>query len=454
MELITEAQLNSQQDDLWRKARQAVDMNNYDYAVNLLLALVKQLPAFLEARKALRAASIKLHPTPKKKGMFGGLRMTTVKRGNALSSLGSLEDELKDDPFNEVSNEALFHAAEEAGLPDVAAFALETVREGHPENKKLLHMLASHYISRNMPSEAAAVYHDIVKVDPSDSIAVKGEKDCTARASMQQQNWENAKSMKDVMRNTSEAASLEQSDKVGMTRQQMEQRLAQLSAVYAQNQQDLATVRGIAGVYEQMEEWANAESFFSYAYSLSNNDVSLKAKAAEMHEKARSSQLESLKKQAQADPNNAELQAQIAALTNELAQEIVTDCRARVEGNPTDPQLRFELGQALFNAENFSEAIPELQRARNNPYYRIKAMLMLGKCYEAKGMNDMALRQLSEANNELTDMDATKLEILYLMGIINEKLDRKTEALDCFKAIYDSNYGYRDVAQRVESSYA
>jgi tetratricopeptide (TPR) repeat protein len=180
----------------------------------------------------------------------------------------------------------------------------------------------------------------------------------------------------------------------------------------------------------------------------------LKAKAAEMHEKARSSQLESLKKQAQADPNNAELQAQIAALTNELAQEIVTDCRARVEGNPTDPQLRFELGQALFNAENFSEAIPELQRARNNPYYRIKAMLMLGKCYEAKGMNDMALRQLSEANNELTDMDATKLEILYLMGIINEKLDRKTEALDCFKAIYDSNYGYRDVAQRVESSYA
>jgi hypothetical protein len=26
--------------------------------------------------------------------------------------------------------------------------------------------------------------------------------------------------------------------------------------------------------------------------------------------------------------------------------------------------------------------------------------------------------------------------------------------LDCFKAIYDSNYGYRDVAQRVESSYA
>jgi hypothetical protein len=28
------------------------------------------------------------------------------------------------------------------------------------------------------------------------------------------------------------------------------------------------------------------------------------------------------------------------------------------------------------------------------------------------------------------------------------------EALNCFKQIYEVDYGYRDVAQRVESSYA
>ena len=32
--------------------------------------------------------------------------------------------------------------------------------------------------------------------------------------------------------------------------------LGLLSARYAQNQQDLAVVRDIAGVYEQMEDWA------------------------------------------------------------------------------------------------------------------------------------------------------------------------------------------------------
>ncbi len=453
MELITEAQLTPQEQEFWKKACQAVDAKNYGYAISLLKALVKKLPGFLEARKVLRASEIKLNPTPKKKGLLGGFRMTTSVKRDPVSTLSSVEDELEKDPFNEASNELLFHAAEQAGLPDIAAFALETVREGHPENKKLLHMLANHYIDRKMPAEAAAVYHDIVKVDPSDTVAVKGEKDCTAQASMQKQNWENAKSMKDVMKSTQESAALEKVDKQGMTRQEMEARLGQLGQLYEANPQDLHVVRSIANVYEQMEDWNNAYSFYSYAFTLSNNDVSLSTKASEMSEKAREAQLDDLKKRAAADPDNKELQDQLAAVTRQIAEEIVQECQKRVENNPTDPQLRFELGQALFKAGNFTDAIPQLQRARNNPYYRIKAMLMLGKCYEAKNMNDMALHQLGEANSELQTMDATKLEILYLMGILNEKLGKKQEALDCFKTIYDSNYGYRDVAQRVESAY-
>ncbi|MEG2809514.1 MAG: hypothetical protein RR889_02575 [Akkermansia sp.] len=449
---ITETDLTPQQIDLWTKSRQAIDINNYGYAVNLLKALVKQTPGFLKGRKELRACEIRLNPEPKKKSLFGGMRLTTVKR-DPVTALSAVEDDLENDPYNEAANEILFNAGMEAQLPDVAAFALETIRKGHPQNKKMLHLLASHYTSRNMPLEASGVYHDIVLLDPSDTIAVKGEKDCTARASMQSQNWENAESIKDVMKDSSESSLLDKGDKQGMTKQEMESRLALLSARYAANQQDLPAVRSIAGVYEQMEDWANSYSFYNYAYSLSSSDVSLKTKAGEMYEKMRAAELTTLEKQLAENPDNAELKAQFEAKQKELSEEKVTDAKARVENNPTDPLLRFELGQALFLSGNFSDAIPELQRARNNPYLRIKAMLMLGKCYESKGMNDMALNLLSEANNELNMMDATKEEILYIMGTLNEKLDKKKEALDCFKTIYDSHYGYKDVAQRVESAY-
>ena len=64
IETITEEQLTPQQAEFWVRARQAVDMNNYPYAVSLLKALVKQLPGFLEGRKALRACEIKLKSAP------------------------------------------------------------------------------------------------------------------------------------------------------------------------------------------------------------------------------------------------------------------------------------------------------------------------------------------------------------------------------------------------------
>lgn len=444
IEAISENQLDQSQADLWNKACQAVEVKNYGYAINLLKAIVTHLPGFLEARKVLRACEIRLNPTPKKKGLFGGARVSVSKKDPAVT-MTSAEDALEADPYSEGANEALFNAAREAGLMDTASFALETVREGHPENKKLLHVLADFYIEHSKFEEAAGVYHDILKVDPADSVAKKGETACMARASMSKK-W-------DADAGRKEAADLGKADKQGMTRQEMEDRLAALSAQYANDQQNLAIVRDIAGVYEQMEDWGNAYSFYSYAYSLSGSDISLKSRAEAMNAKIRQGQLAELERQAAANPDDPEVLAKLDEARMAIALQMVEDAKARVETNPTDPLLRFELGEALFNSKQYTEAIPELQRSRNNPYLRIKAMLMLGKCYEAKSMDDMALKQLDEANNELTIMDATKLEILYLMGSLYEKTGKKPEALECFKAIYDSNYGYRDVAQRVESAY-
>ena len=297
------------------------------------------------------------------------------------------------------------------------------------------------------------MYHDLVKLDPTDSVAVKSEKDCMARATMQQQKWEEAKSFRDVMKNSSETNTLDKGDKKGLTRAELEERLGLLSARYAQNQQDLAVVRDIAGVYEQMEDWANAYSFYNYAFSLSNNDISLENKASEMNERCRKAQVEEIRRRAAAEPDNKELQEQLAQFSKEAAEQQVALCRQRVENNPTDPQTRFELGQALFDCGNYTEAIPELQRARNNPHIRIRAMLLLGKCYDAKNMHDMARRQLEEANKELIEMNDTKKEILYMIVLLYEKQGKKGESLAAFQQIYDAEYGYRDVARRVESSY-
>lgn len=451
--IITERELPADLMSLWVKAQQAVQTRNYKYGVSILKTVIKRAPGFLEGRKVLRACEVKATPdSGRRSSLFGGMRITT--RKNPEETIVLIEDDLEKDPYSVTANETLYTAAEAVGFHDLAAFALETICQGQPNAKKHLHMLANHYIKYEQYAEAAETYRKVLAIDHTDPIAMRGEKDCSARASMRQGNWESKGDFRTKMKNSGATAALESQDKMGLTGAELEARLAQLSEQYAADNANLQVVRDIAACYEQMEDFANAYSFYAYAYQLGGStDVSINDKAMEMHEKAMQAELDYYEQVLAADPNNEEARAALAARKKEIAEAVVADARARVEANPTDAQLQFKFGQALFEAEQYTEAIPALQRARTNPNLRIKAMLMLGKCYHAKKMVDMAIRQLEEANGELNVMDDTKKELHYMIGLLYDESGNKEKALENFKVIYEVDYGYKDVATRVESAY-
>jgi Flp pilus assembly protein TadD len=135
------------------------------------------------------------------------------------------------------------------------------------------------------------------------------------------------------------------------------------------------------------------------------------------------------------------------------AELLIDDARKRSERNPTDLQLRYELGEHLLQAGRFREALPELQRARQNPNARLKAMNLLGHCYRELGMLDLAAKQLEDAAKEITSMDAMKKEIVYNLGLVYELMGDGQKSIEAMKQIYEADYGYRDVATRVETSY-
>ncbi len=453
--IITDRQLAADQAGLWMKAQQAAEAHNYKYAISILKTLIKRAPGFLKGRKLLRACEVKTAPAPGQRStLFGGMRLTTTRK-NPEETLVTVEDELEKDPYSVSANEALFHAATTLNLPELAAFALETICQGQPNAKKHMHMLAEHYIKNEQFVEAAEVYRRILQFDRTDAIAMRGEKDCAAKGSIKQGNWEGKGDFRTKMKNQSATADLESMDKVGLTRAELEARLAQLSEQYTADNTNLRVVKDIASVYEQMEDYPNAYSFYYYAFELSGSaDLSISDKAMEMNEKAMAAEIAYYEQVVAADPGNEEAQAALAERRQQAALALVEDARLRVEANPTDAQLQFRYGQALFDAGQHSEAIPALQRARTNPNLRIKAMLMLGKCYAAKKMVDMAIRQLEEANSELLMMDDTKKEILYMIGCLNETAGNQEKALESFKQIYEVDYGYRDVASKVESAYS
>jgi tetratricopeptide (TPR) repeat protein len=458
---ITEKELPSNLKPLWLKALSAVQTSNLPYGISLLQAVLKDSPGFLEGRKMLRKCEFQLAGNTKKKsGLFGmsGSGMGVMKlQGQAkkdpAGTIPLIEKELEKDPYNDQANDLLFDICLKLELYETAAFALETVRKGNPENAKLLHKLAEFYISREQPMTASEVYNDIIKHHPTDGAAIKGSKDASARASMQKQKWDENADMRSLMKNSSEFEELEKASRTGLTREQLEERRDKIVEKYNLDPNHLATVKDLASIYEQLEDWHNSHTFYSWAHSLSNGDVALATKASAMKDKSVEADMKNLELAAAADPDNQELKAALEARKAERLAEQVQETQRRVDQNPTDPQLRFELGTALYKAGDYSAAIPHLQQATRNPHIRTKVLLTLARAFRAKGMFDLAIKQLSDALADLISMDNTKKEVLYEKGLIHAEVNDKPAALDCFKQIYEVDYGYRDVAQRVESSY-
>jgi tetratricopeptide (TPR) repeat protein len=394
---------------------------------------------------------------PKKKGLFGGgggLGLGKVKaqsKKDPIGSLDAIERELEKDPYNASANDLLFDTALRANMLDTAAFALETVRSGTPENTKLLHKLAEFYLNRNMPDDSARVYRDICKADPTDTDAVKGEKDATARASMARSRSATGEFLK---KDDAATLELEKASRAALTRDQLEARRDELIEQYNQDVNNSDVVKRLATVYEQMEDWAMAHQMFDWAHSLSSGDVALKNKASLMKDRASEEEVRLLRERVEENPDDVEAREQLEELQMSRVAEQVEERSKRVEQNPTDPQLRYDLGQALYHAGRYSDAIPHLQQATRNPHIRTRVLLLLGRTFDAKGMHDMAVKQLTDANADLHGMDKTKKEVLYELGLIHEKVGDRTAALECFKQIYEVDYNYRDIAKRVEQSYS
>ncbi|WP_018969175.1 tetratricopeptide repeat protein [Rubritalea marina] len=461
---ITDQELPHNLKTLWLKALSAVEIKNFSYAISLVNAVLKEAPGFLEGRRVARkCAAMVAAESGKRKGggmtalLSGG--MSTMKLGSAakkdpLAALIQIEKELEKDPYDPQVNEVLHETALSIGFKETAAFALETVREGAPENSKVLHRLAEFYLAEGQPSKASDVYNDIVKHNPADIDAVKGAKDSSAKASMQEQKWDSASGIQDLKKDAAKAAELENADRAALTKDQQVQKLSGLIDQYNQDQNNLNVVKQIAALYEEMENWTDAHAFYDWAYQLSNADSALKKKASDLGDRVAREQVKAMEAQLAADPGNAELQAQVAEIKKDRAREGVTVAQQRVEQNPTDPQLRFELGTALYDAGEYSDAIPHLQQATRNPHIRTKVLLTLARAFDGKNMFDLAVKQLSDALADLQAMDDTKKEVLYEKGLIHAKMEDAVRALECFKEIYEVDYGYRDVAQRVESSYS
>ncbi len=464
MPVTTEKDLPENLRAVWLKAMSAMELRNYGYASQLYQSILRPHPEFLLARQLARKAAVA--KTSGKKSALGGLssasfstmKVQSLVKKDPPAAMEAIEKVLEADPFSVSANQLLREAALAAKLPDVAEFALETIIQGAPKDTKTMHELAKLYLSHAKPSKAVDIYNKILQFMPNDLAAIKGGKDASAAASMQSGGWENqGASYRDLIRNKEEAISLEQKNRVVRSDEIVDNLIAELNARLEAEPGNVDVSRRIAELYEQKEDLENAVAWYSYAVQLANNtDPGLIRKVADLRIKQYDASIVQFEEYLAANPEAPEIettQSQLEEIRRERAKLLLADAKTRVERNPTDLQVRFELGEIYVNTGLYKEAISELQKARQNPSVRLKAMNLLGRCYTERGMLDLAAETFSTAASELNQMDTVKKEIVYNLGIVYEKMGQVEKSIDCMKQIYGVDASYRDVEARVESSY-
>ena len=464
MAVRTEKDLSEALRALWLKVVAAMELRNFGYAISLLQEILKQEPEFLTGRQLLRRAEVTKSKSVKKSffkistAPIGVMKAQREIKKDPKRAIEMLEEVLEAEPYNRQANLLLKEAALAAGWPEIGVFALRTLLEENSRDVKVLHELGRLYHQLGDHENEVEVYNQLTAIDPLDAQALRLGKDASARASMKRGGWTQAESYRDLIKDKEAAISLEQQSRIRLTGEALDQQIAETYAHHQAEPENVDFARRLGALSEQKDDFGSAIRWYQYAADLAKGaDTGLLRKISNLKIKCLEREIaaheEFLATYSAQDEVYTEKSAQLRAAKVSRAEILIADAQERVARNPTDLQLRFELGDNLFNAGRFREAVPELQRARQNPHARLKAMNVLGCCYGELGMLDLAMKQLEEASREILSMDTMKKEIVYNLALVYERMGAPDKSLACMKQIYEVDYGYRDVAKRVESSY-
>ena len=457
MEEITLDQIPRKTRDLYEKAMSALERGNASYALDMLKQVVAVEPCFVLARKNLRLAQVKTALASKPSAMthqLSSLKDTFTLMGaqgklkkDPKAALDGAEKLLAIDPLNFAFLKFFAQAADAAEMPELATQTLEIARPYYAKNVEFLRLLARLYIATNQPGGAKDCYATVAELLPNDQVAIKNLKDAAALDTMKVGGWNDMKSdFRSKLKDKKEAILLEQQAKSVKGDSDIETLIASRLLEIQREPQNMNFRRALADLYVRAERYDDA---------LRALEEATKAAGRSDPQIERTTSLIKVRKldAAIAAARAAGDEAAAAAQEAAKAEFLYADAVDMVKRYPNDLQFRYELGYQFYLRQQYNEAIEEFQLAQRNPQRRTRALYHLALCFREKGQPDIAFEQLQKAASELTLMDETKKDVVYEMGVLAEQMGRKDEAVAFFKEIYSVDIKYRDITQRIESSY-
>ena len=460
------AELSSPQKGTFDRAKDAIAQKNYSYAFQMLRTLLQNEPGCTEARLALRLAQLESHGSTISMGTKISALLKSalaifikgpglLRKGRVAEALDIAEQAMEADPSSVPAVMFLVQCAVAAGWPMVAINALEATARYNPKHIGTLQKLAELYEKVGDRSKSLQVRQQLCALRPNDLSFENALKQATAMAALEEGKWEQASSYRDIIKDKDEAQTLEQQERIGARDEETLHSLIRAAEEKLAEQATAGNHKKLADLYNQDRQFDKALEHYNAVAEVSGTmDPAIDSAITGVLSARFDDAIAQWRDYASEDAaREEEANERIAEIEQQKQDNILERYEQRVKRYPNDASYHFELGQLYFNNERLDEALKEFQSAQRNPQFRRRALTAMGKCMAAKGLNDMAIEQLTAALGECDKMNDEKKDILYSLALLMEEAERPEEASQALKEIYTVDVNYKDVAERIEKLY-
>jgi len=448
---------------LFTKGSEALQRENFEYAIDLFCQVLAREPGLIDVRRALRKAQAG-KTAQGSSGFFkkvfssAGSSPQMAKaqfalRSNPAEALVLAEQVLLSDANNAMAHRVVVEAATALAMPQTAVMSLEILTHLSPKDKNVAIQLARLLADNGDAKRAERLLAEFARSHPNDQEVSQALKDVSAKRTMSEGGYgaleSGEGSYRDILRNEKEAVELEQEKRIQKTEDVTERLIGEYEQRIKAEPKNFKLHRDLAELYTQKKQFDQALDYYArIKASEMGGDASLDQAIAQTTVRKLDHEI------GQLNPNSDDHAAEVARLTAGKMAFQMGECQKRVEKFPTDLGIRFEMGQLYFQAGKIGEAIKEFQRSRDNPHRRIASMNLLAQCFAKRKMFDLAAENLQEAIKEKQVFDAEKKDLVYQLGVVLENMGKKPEAIEQFKLIYKLDASYRDVEARVDAFYS
>jgi tetratricopeptide (TPR) repeat protein len=204
--------------------------------------------------------------------------------------------------------------------------------------------------------------------------------------------------------------------------------------------EDVANYLELAQFYVNEDRYSDAEPLLAKASELSEGNHDVREKWEDCQLRCMRQKISQAK-----DPQTKK------RLQTEYYEKNVGFCRARSERYPTNLLLKYELGYLYMKTKRYTEAIRELQTAKNDPRKRGMCMLALGECFAQIKQYRLAMKHFELAIQEIPDRDAdNKKKAYYVAGQLSLYLGELDAAEKHLSTLAGLDFNYRDISKLLD----